>query len=284
VLALNHEVRPIYSRDQGIQMRGLKIHRLCLNRHLPKVDQIADHSHGHCQILMYLGGSGSQKIAAHTHAIKRGSLFFVPPGAAHSFIDSGGYKPLCLAIDFDLKNQDQLAAAVRVLTLVDLEKVRRELSLLTRWRIGKEEIEPREAAAVLRLIDIFLRALGFLPGDSPPAGNNVLRAAQRALHDAASYHEPLASIAKRIGYHPDYLNRMLKRVCGLTLGELRGAVRLQTAKRLLAKTLAVSDIAAEVGFDDPNYFARWFRAQTGYTPTDWRAGAQKPAKSLKTVR
>ena len=82
-------------------------------------------------------------------------------------------------------------------------------------------------------------------------------------------------MARRIGYQPDYLNRMLKQFCGLTLGELRGAARLQTARRLLSETRPIADVAIETGFDDPNYFSRWFRAQTGYTPTAWRVGRVK---------
>ena len=70
------DVRPIYSRDQGIRMRGLKIHRLRLNRHLPKVDLIADHDHAHSQILLYLGGAGFQKIAGQTHEIRRAARCF----------------------------------------------------------------------------------------------------------------------------------------------------------------------------------------------------------------
>ena len=269
------DVRPIYSRDQGIRMRGLKIHRVCLNRHLPKVDDIANHSHPHSQALLYLGGSGWQKIGGETYEIRRGSLFFVPPRKRHSFHDAHGHKPLCLAVDFDLENQASVPVAARTLTLLDLKKVRRELALLTRWRTGHEEIEPREAAAVLRLIDLFFRALNLLSPDSLPAGGNLFKTVQRVLHEPSAHRESLAALAQRIGYQPDYLNRMLKQFCGLTLGELRGAARLQTARRLLSETRSIADVAIETGFDDPNYFSRWFRAQTGYTPSAWRAGGVK---------
>ncbi len=269
------DVRPIYSRDQGIRMRGLKVHRLRLNRHLPKVDLIADHAHAHSQILLYLGGAGFQEIAGQTHEIRRGSLFFVPPRTRHSFIDAGGYKPLCLALDLDLERGHgpaRPAVLVHTLTLLDLKRVRQELSLLARWRTGHEEVEPREAAAVLRLIDLFFRALGFLAPDVLPVGGNLLKTVRRVLAQPDARRQPLDTLAGRIGYHPDYLNRMLKQACGLTLGEVRSVERLQTARRLLAQSRPVSEVAAEAGFDDPNYFARWFRAQVGCTPSAWRAG------------
>ena len=256
-------------------MRGLKVHRLCLNRHLPKVDLIANHSHAHSQILLYLSGAGFQKIAGQTHEIRRGSLFFVPPRTGHSFIDAGGHKPLCLALDLDVEKGHgpaRPANLVHALTLLDLKRVRQELSFLTRWRTGHEEVEPREAAAVLRLIDLFFRALGFLAPDTLPAGGNLLKTVRRVLNEPASRRQSLETLAGRIGYHPDYLNRMLKQACGLTLGEFRSVERLQIARRLLAQSRPVAEVAAETGFDDPNYFSRWFRAQIGCTPTAWRAG------------
>jgi AraC-like DNA-binding protein len=277
MLAPIHEIRSIYARDQGIRMHGLKVHRLRLNRHLPKVDRIATHSHRHSQLLMYLAGAGCQQIGGQTYEIRRGSLFFVPPHTSHSFVDTQGYKPLCLALDLDVTNPAHTAFVFSTLSLLDLKRVRQELAHLNRWRTGGETVEPREAAAVLRLIDVCFRSLGLLAADSLPAGSHLFKSVQRILHEPASWREPLGAIARRAGYQPDYLNRMLKQVCGLTLGELRDTIRLRTARRLLANPMSIADVAGEVGFDDPNYFSRWFRGQTGYTPSDWRAGAaQQP--------
>jgi AraC-like DNA-binding protein len=269
------EVRSIYSRDQGIQMPGLKLHRVCLNRHWPLVDSISRHTHAHSQFLLYLAGSGLQRIGAESFEIHRGSLFFIPPGIPHSFVNTGKLKPLCLALDLDLTDPKPATAGRCSLSLLDLRRVRGELALLTRWRTGDEVAAPREAAAALRLIDLCLRAVHFLDADSLPAGGNLLRTVQRALHDPASWREPLSCVARRIGYQPDYLNRMLKPVCGLTLGGLRDTLRLRAARRRLAGSAPVAEIAAEIGFEDPNYFSRWFRIQTGCTPTGWRAGGRR---------
>ena len=266
------EVRSIYSRDQGIQMQGLKLHRVCLNRHLPRVDRIEGHSHPHSQLLLYLAGSGSQKIERETYEIRRGALYFIPPRTRHSFIDSGKLKPLCLALDLDLDGAASRKTTVCSLTLLDLRRVRQELALLTRWRTGHEEVEPREAAAALRLIDLCFRALNFLDADALPTDSYLFKTVQRALHDPASWREPLSAIARRIGYQPDYLNRQIKAVCGLTLGEMRDALRLRAAQRLLSDAVPVAEVAAEAGFDDPNYFSRWFRVHCGCTPTAWRTG------------
>jgi AraC-like DNA-binding protein len=265
-------IRPIYSQDPDIRVRKLRIRRLRLNRHLPEANWIADHSHSHPQILLYLGGAGLQKIGSKTYQIKSGMLFFIPPHVRHSFIEGDGRRPLCLALDFDFGDTAARKAIISSLTASALNEVRSALSQLTRWRAGDESVEPAEAAAVLRMMDVFFRSLGFLTHGPAGAHNPILRAAQRVLYEPSAFQDSLASLAARIGYHPDYLNRTLKQTCGLTLGDLRDELRMQKAKRLLAGTTPVAEVSGKVGFDDPNYFSRWFRGRTGHAPSAWRSG------------
>ena len=266
-------IRSIYSQDTGIRLPGLSVRRIRLNRHLPEAQWIAAHQHPYSQILLYLGGTGSQSIAGRRHLIEKGHLFFIPPRVKHAFLEPAGQKPLCLAVDFDYKDGNGRGPMVQRLNSMEFGQVRHALAGLNRWRNGREKIEPGEAAEVLRLIEIFFRALHLLRGRaSGPEQSALFQAVQRALHEEAAFREPLSHLAQRIGYHPDYLNRVLKQICGSTLGELRAEMRLRRCTHLLASTRPISDVAESAGFDDPNYFARWFREQTGRTPTAWRRG------------
>lgn len=47
------------------------------------------------------------------------------------------------------------------------------------------------------------------------------------------------------------------------------------ARKLLVSTETVSDIAYEVGYEDPNYFIREFKASFGYTPKQYRQAAKE---------
>ncbi|OYU98724.1 MAG: hypothetical protein CFE26_27090 [Verrucomicrobiales bacterium VVV1] len=55
------------------------------------------------------------------------------------------------------------------------------------------------------------------------------------------------------------------------LRALRDRVRLESAQAALRSAPSVAEAATRCGFEDPNYFARWFRRQTGKTPSRWRA-------------
>jgi len=78
------------------------------------------------------------------------------------------------------------------------------------------------------------------------------------------------------GYQHDYLNRLLKEHEGLTLGQLRAHKLLARVQRLLRQAGSIAEVAEAVGFDDPNYFARWFRKQTGLSPSRWRRHSGNP--------
>jgi AraC-like DNA-binding protein len=100
----------------------------------------------------------------------------------------------------------------------------------------------------------------------PPAEPRVLEKVRELLRTPA----PLAKVARAAGYHPDHLNRKLKNESGIGLRALRDQLRLEAAQAALRSAPTVAEAAASAGFDDPNYFARWFRQQTGLTPTDWK--------------
>jgi AraC-like DNA-binding protein len=80
----------------------------------------------------------------------------------------------------------------------------------------------------------------------------------------------LANVARTAGYHPDHLTRKLKRESGLGLRALRDRVRLEAAQAALRSAATIAEAATQCGFEDPNYFARWFRRQTGQTPSAFR--------------
>jgi len=61
------------------------------------------------------------------------------------------------------------------------------------------------------------------------------------------------------------VNRKLKTLTGKTPSRFIRSILLQKAKELLQTTsLNVSEIAYQVGFDDPNYFSRCFSEEFGF--------------------
>ena len=53
------------------------------------------------------------------------------------------------------------------------------------------------------------------------------------------------------------------------------AMRMEKAKELLTTTgMKLSDIALEIGYNEPNYFSHVFRKTVGMTPKEYRSKKQ----------
>ncbi|GAA0895161.1 AraC family transcriptional regulator [Pseudonocardia zijingensis] len=96
-----------------------------------------------------------------------------------------------------------------------------------------------------------------------------------AVFDAieAGFRAPLglAEVATRVGLTPGHLTTVVRRRTGRTVQQWITERRMVEARRLLAETdLTVEAVGARVGYRDPGYFARRFRAAHGVPPLEWR--------------
>lgn len=83
--------------------------------------------------------------------------------------------------------------------------------------------------------------------------------------------QSLSEYAQAIGISTNYLSRQVQKSTGRSPGTWIDIARIGRAKGLLSTTqLSVIDIASAVGLEDQSYFSRFFRKQTGQTPTEYR--------------
>ena len=118
--------------------------------------------------------------------------------------------------------------------------------LLSRIRTGPQEQMPPRVEAFLEMV--------FAPQAVP---------------------QPADSYARALGISTNYLERMVKKSTGRSIGAWTDIARIGRAKQLLKdRNMAVIDVAAAVGLEDQSYFARFFRRHTGLTPTAFRKQMQ----------
>jgi AraC family transcriptional regulator, transcriptional activator of pobA len=265
--------RSLLINNVNLRMPGLKILTLAAHRHLPELASITQHQHAWNQAILYLTGIGRQTLAHSKVQIAPGSLVLVPPGVAHAFARSGNIAPLCLLIDFRLRNGDRRRATVSSLSRSELAQLRQDLAQLIRLQAkANGALRYESAALVLQVLIMLLRAGGWLERKTPVAPGHP-GTALRNLLKKVELTGPLSDLVRRSGYQRDHLNRLLKRETGLTLGQYRTQQRLLRAKQLLTEGTQVAAAAAAVGLLDQSYFARWFRRQTGLSPSAWSRGS-----------
>ncbi|MFB7591182.1 AraC family transcriptional regulator [Streptomyces sp. NPDC056169] len=100
--------------------------------------------------------------------------------------------------------------------------------------------------------------------------------------DRAAAARSVRECAERIGVTPGHLTEAVRAATGRTPGALLREARTREAQRLLIGTgLTIRQIAARVGFDDPAYFCRFFRRETGHSPGHFRKHHDRRVPSLE---
>lgn len=263
------EFQPILLEDLKIRWPGFTIRRVALNQHMPRVEKLGEHVHRFSQILLYLRGEGVQHLGDQTVPVGRGTVLVIPPGQPHRFGKSRPVRPICLAIDFD--SVEPVTWANRaVLGSRDLALVERWLVALHEQHRGRDDFSIQSAALILRLLarlEGAVNSAGEKTAEGPVASAVRSLAMRHGLADLTP-----GAVASALGRTLDHLNRQLRAETGTTAGGLLNRLRLEEASRLLRGSgRSIGEIASLVGIDDQNYFTRWFRKQTGQTPSRWRA-------------
>ena len=80
-----------------------------------------------------------------------------------------------------------------------------------------------------------------------------------------------------MGLTPRRMTDIFKQEYGVTPKEYADSLRLRTAKEMLTATeQKVIDVAYQAGFSSLAAFNRFFKQQTGQTPTEYRKDHQAP--------
>ena len=86
----------------------------------------------------------------------------------------------------------------------------------------------------------------------------------------------LTRLAQVGGFNASYLSRLFKQLMGVGVSDYILRKRMELARRLLADThVRIQDVAAQTGYLSAHSFTRAFRAETGISPTEWRAIARE---------
>lgn len=127
------------------------------------------------------------------------------------------------------------------------------------------------APCTLKLHEIVAR-LGALVGEDPAVSGEAycLKNYMDSRLDGDVTGEELAAAVHR---SKDYVIKLFRREFGETPHAYFLRRKMELAKGLLADThMAVGQVAAAVGYDDPHYFSNTFKKHTGCSPAQFRKG------------
>jgi AraC family transcriptional activator of pobA len=133
-------------------------------------------------------------------------------------------------------------------------------------------VEALQSLALLLALWFLRRADGRQAEDHRAGARDTLVQRLRALVETHFREQrPVSFYADRLGVTPDHLSRACRAVSGLSALDLLHERVLLEARRMLVYTeRPVTEIATQLGFEDPHYFSRFFSRRAGVAPTLYR--------------
>lgn len=241
---------------------------------------ISPHSHpGIFQLLLVTEGEGALADGAGESPLAPGVLALVPGGVVHAFRFAPGTQGWVLSVADALLNDARLAAfdvaaLARGGQALRLPVGTMAASLLATLytRQGRPDAATLAALALLlALVDEAAEAQR-AAATGPVDRRIVLVRRFTALVEAQfRQHWPVARYAAALGSTPQTLTRACRHVTGKSPGDIALDRVLREAMRALTFTAGgVAQVAEDLGFADPAYFSRFFKARAGVEPSRFR--------------
>lgn len=227
--------------------------------------------------------------------VKAPCALLLAPGSVHGFVYAPDSQGLQVSVPSNLLLQGlratpTLAERLRESAVIEgpfTAADRRELDRLFEGvttefeRDAAGRSEALQAAALLLAL-WFLRHPALARSRHGAGLRDTLVQRYRALVQAHfREHQPLSFYAEALKVTPDHLSRACRGVAGQSALELLHERLLVEARRLLAFTeLPVAEVAQTLGFDDAQYFSRFFARRSGLAPSAYRLRAAE-GRSVK---
>jgi AraC family transcriptional regulator, transcriptional activator of pobA len=252
--------------------------------------RIPVHRHANLlQILVIERGGGEIQYEASAAVFSAPAVIVVPPTVAHGFrfqSSTGGWV-VSFTEDvgrmFGNASGDTIACLkgptmVPMVPIAEHEDIARLSELCA--CLNQESLLSREGFRIamnsyLALIAIEVRRLVTCRDRSAASPNDaVIEKLLNLIESNFRSHRLLNFYAAKLAMTSDHLNKYVKRITGVTAGQMIRQRVLTEAKRLLVfSNQPINEIAYDLAYADPSHFVRCFRNDTGITPRTFRERA-----------
>lgn len=224
-------------------------------------------------VIVCTDGSGWVDLGEGRVRVGSGSSVLIPGGAPHSY-GADEHDPWtiwwCHLRGGDVSELWDAIGVDRRRPIVSLRALERVTALLDELVSALER--DHSPARLLAATGIAWRLMTQFAVDRRlPERGEPLERAMRYLEERVEGSIRVSELARLIGVSASHLGALFREATGGGVLAYHTALRMTRARRLLDTTsLHVSEIAGQVGYDDPFYFSRQFSRVHGMSPSDYR--------------
>ncbi|HEY3371651.1 MAG TPA: AraC family transcriptional regulator [Prolixibacteraceae bacterium] len=248
------------------------------------------HRHDFFEVLYLAKGSGYHVIDSNNYEINPPCVFFMSPGQAHKLEFSQDIEGFIFIFtsDFYLLNRSDQNSLIEFPFFYTLQQDNPPLQLeleedvlfierLFRQGIVELKKDSYSFEMLRSILDLILTTCS---SRYKTANNSISKGKGHILvkrfYQLAEEHYlknwPLSQYATLLAVSPNHLTQTVKEFTGKTSIQVIKLKQILEIKRLLLHTnLNVSEIAAQLNFDDQSYFSKFFKRETQLTPMQYRS-------------
>ncbi len=267
--------------------------------HLPEmfdhdtIDSSQPHVHTFYEIIWFTESGGTYSVDFHDYAIRENSIFVLSPGQVHCFDGKTRHKGVVLKfrtdfLDDKTAEKDPLvkygifnAFYSSPLYLVSNPEVVKELHELTR-KMDEEQTEESgfgHLELLRSLVKIFLinvyrygSSHGTPQLDTMKPSHRLFVMFRNMLEQNFTSMHLVQEYADRLNVSAKTLSNSVKECAGKApLTFINERISLEAMRLLRFTDLRIKEIAYQLGYEDPSYFVKFFKRETGIQPSEFRA-------------
>ena len=250
-------------------------------------DTSEPHRHNYYEIFFFVQGGGTHTIDFDEISIKENCIHFVSPGQVHLLQREKGSSGSIILFsrdfyhiataqsqslyDFPFLNNSHLRPVLE-LSPADFGQFMAIIGLLQEELKAGKDADKAVLGHYLQII--LLKCLSLFDNatekhtDKPSMLFHQMRMLVEQLY--RTERQP-ATFASQLNITEKKLNEVCKQYTGMNISDFIKARVLLEAKRLLSNSdHSIKEIAYFLGFEDPSYFNRFFKVNTGLTAGDFR--------------
>ena len=258
-------IRP-YKQDFGIGLNSFE-----------KLTTMRPHWHEHIEFVYVTRGDGVFIINGKRYPVSPGDLIIANPNTLHALLSESGIDYHCMLIrpdffskdDIDIPSFKSLIKADKTVGEIFSELKAEYVSDLTAADIMKKAIVYRLVAYLAR--NYSKPTLSKEDIERRTAALSRIRKVEDFVSKNYKSKISTADLAKIFYVSENHFCRLFKKTVGISAIEYINEYRIGKSELLLSQTdLSITEIAAEVGFENANYFARVFNKIRKESPSEYR--------------
>ena len=283
----------IYTAEHYIgKGKTIGLHR---NHHCIKQEL---HAHDYIELDFIVEGRAIETVNGEQYEVTRGDVLFIDSGSTHAFhseqgfvhyeiffyptlVEKGGItaQNALTLFSLSLYNEINCGAGGGRLTLTGEDRREAEFILEAMLREHTEDRADAERVLEHYLNILLTKMRRAWEGSTVCEETDPWQSLKDYIDEHPEDNLTLSSLSGRSFYNSSYFSRVFKKKFGVSPTEYVRAARLSHAKRLLREgNSTIEEILLRAGFSDRSAFYRAFAADTGMTPSEYRAAAQADKK------